>query len=102
MSETLKQKFCRFLPKFIDILPMNDTIFFANLTAANLFPGDTKAVIETKATRAEKAQKFLENCIEPAFLHPNRNHSLHVLLGVMEKSDYQTVKELAEKFKKSK
>ena len=99
MSETLKQKFCRFLTEFIEILLMNDAIFFANLTATNLFPGDTKAVIEAKETRAKKAQNFLESCIEPAFyLHPNCNKSLNVLLGVMEKSDYQAVKELANEF----
>jgi len=99
MSETLKQKFFKFLPKFIEILPMNDPIFFANLTVANLLPGDTKAAIEAKATSAEKAKEFLEKCIEPAFyLDPNCNDSLNTLLAVMEKSDYQTVKELAEEF----
>jgi len=103
MSETLKQKYLDFLPKFISTLPMNDAIFCAGLATANLFPGDTFVTVTIQRTRPERALKFLIECIEPGFLMDNnKNDLLDRLLLVMEKSYFQHVQDLAKQFKNGK
>jgi len=103
MSNTLKQKYLDFLPKFISTLPMNDAIFCAGLATANLFPRDTFVTVTMHQTSSERALKFLTECIEPGFLMDNnKNDLLYRMILVMEKSYFQHVQDLAKQFKNGK
>ena len=77
----------------VRILPMDDVMFTAQLYQRDLLPGDSKAEMESKCTRAKKAEYFLDHVIQPTLR--NSIGSFNKLLKVMEDSEYDNVKELA-------
>jgi len=77
-------------PELVRILPMDDVMFTAQLYQRDLLPGDRKAEMESKSTRANKATYFLDHVITPSL-----TNSFSTLLKVMEDSEYDAVKELA-------
>ena len=82
-----------FYAQLVKILPMNDDVFVAELFSAKLLPGDAKAQVKSKATRACKAAYFLDHVIEPSLA--TTFGSFNKLLKVMENNDYNGLKELA-------
>ena len=78
----------KFYVELLACLPMDNVMFRANLTAADLLPRDLKDTVLSKTTRAEKAEYFLDNVI-------NNTESLSRLLAVMKKSEHNRLKELA-------
>ena len=81
-------------------LPMDDSIFIAQLTTNGLLPGDTGRSIEAKSTPADKASYFLNHITKPSLDIGNVN-SFNILLSVMEQCEYNHVKELALEIKSS-
>jgi len=85
--------FLEFYAKLVKTLPMDDDIFVAELYSAKLLPGDAKAQVKSKSTRAMKAAYFLDDVIEPSL--SITFGSFDKFLKVMENNDYHGVKELA-------
>ena len=86
------QVFQQFYNKLVETLPMDDPNFTAKLYSARLLSSYLKEYVESRspATRTEKATRFLDQVIKPSVT------SFDKLLHVMEDSEYQHVKELAE------
>jgi len=78
-----KDAFMQFYPQLISSLPMKDVVFIALLVKYNLLPGDTKAIISTKATREDATDYFLETVIDRA-LDVDDTEPFENLLKVME------------------
>ena len=87
--------FQHFYAKLVKTLPMNDAVFMHKLSSANLFPGDVKDLVESKPTSAKKAAYFLDHMIEPS-VTTDVGSSFDDLIKVMEDSEHDGVKELAE------
>ena len=89
--------FTKFYSQLVKSLPMNDALFRAELFTNSLLPGDHKEHVESLSlpTKAEKASYFLDHVIKPSVTGDDGS-SFDKLLNVMEDSDHQGVKELAE------
>ena len=87
--------FKKFYVKLVKGLPMDDTLFRAELFANDLLPGDHKERVESLATKSDKAAYFLDHVIKPSVTSNDHGSSFDKLLSVMEDSEYQGVKELA-------
>ena len=84
-----------FYAKLVKTLPMDDAVFIAELFSANLLPGDVKDFVESKPSRAIKASYFLDHMIKLSVM-TGAGRSFDDLIKVMENSEYDSVKELAE------
>ena len=90
--------FQQFYVKLVKKLPMDDSLFTAELFACGLLPGDLKQQINTKNTPVDKATYFLDHKISPDVSVGNST-SFDKLLDVMEDSGNDSLKELAEEIK---
>ena len=90
--------FKQFYIKLIKTLPMDDSLFVAELFACGLLPGDLKHQIEAKKTLIDKATCFLDNKISRDISIDNST-SLNKLLTVMEQSDSDSLKDLAKQIR---
>ena len=80
---------------------MDDAVFVAKLFSNDLLPGDLKNQLKlVHRTSADKAVLFLDSVIEPS-VTSDGGSSFDKLLHVMEDSEYQHVKELAEEIRTS-
>ena len=80
---------------------MDDAVFIAELFSNDLLPGDLKNQLKlVHRTSADKAVLFLDSVIEPS-VTSDGGSSFDKLLYVMEDSEYQHVKELAEEIRTS-
>ena len=79
---------------------MDDIRFIAKLYSESLLPGNLKSQLKSEKTSADKAALFLDSVIEPS-VTSDGGSSFDKLLHVMEDSEYQHVKELAEQIKSS-
>ena len=95
-SEVFKQ----FYSELVKTLPMNDAIFIAELYSCDLLSVDLKEHIESQTTKGRKAMYFLDHVIKPS-VTSDGDSSFDKLLNVMEDSEYQDVKELAEQIRTS-
>ena len=76
-------------------------MFTTELFSNNLLPGDLKNQLKlVHRTSADKAVLFLDSVIEPS-VTSDGGSSFDKLLHVMEDSEYQHVKELAEEIRTS-
>jgi len=73
---------------------MDDAVFSAELFSANLLSSDIKYLVESKPTRASKAEYFLDHMIKPS-VTTGVGRYFDDLIKVMEDSEYDGVKELA-------
>ena len=87
--------FQQFYCKLVETLPMDDVKFIAKLYSEGLLPGNLKSQLKSEKTSADKATLFLDSVIEPS-VTSDGGSSFDKLLHVMEDSEYQHVKELAE------
>ena len=93
--------FQQFYSKLVKTLPMDDAVFTAELFSNDLLPGDLKNQLKlVHRTSADKAVLFLDSVIEPS-VTSDGGSSFDKLLHVMEDSEYQHVKELAEEIRTS-
>ena len=93
--------FQQFYSKLVKTLPMDDTVFTAELFSNDLLPGDLKNQVNLPhKTSADKATLLLNNVIEPS-VTSDGGSSFDKLLNVMEDSEYQHVKELAKQIRTS-
>ena len=100
MAQTLQQRFQKFYPDFMKVLPMDDVMFLATLMSADLLPGESRSYVSAQKTRAEKADEFLRRVIQPGFaIDVDTNELLDKLLLKMKESDYEPAKKLVEEFK---
>ena len=83
--------FKKFYVQLVKKLPMNDTLFIAELFANDLLPGDHKECVESLPTKSKKASHFLDHVIKPSVTSDD-GCSFDKLLDVMEDSDHQGVK----------
>ena len=90
--------FQQFYSQLVKTLPMDDAVFTAELFSNNLLPGNLKSQIKSEKTSADKAALFLDSVIKPSVTSDGGN-SFDKLLHVMEASEYQHVKELAEEIR---
>ena len=96
MIMSSKAVYQQFYSKLVKTLPMDDAVFTAELFSNDLLPGDLKNQLKlVHRTSADKAVLFLDSVIEPSVTSDGGN-SFDKLLHVMEDSEYQHVKELAE------
>jgi len=91
-----KTVFNRFYSQLVQALPMNDVRFTAALYSANLLPGDTKDLVNSKPTTAAKAAQFLDFIIKS----PVANESFDDFMKVMEDSEYDYVRKLAKRIRR--
>ena len=90
-SEVFKKHYS----KLVKTLPMNDSIFVAELYSCDLLPSDLRDQLNLPhRTSADKATLFLNNVIEPSVIS-GVGSSFDKLLTVMEDCDHLNVKELA-------
>ena len=91
--------FQQFYSKLVKTLPMDDAVFTAELLSNDLLPGDLRNQLKlVHRTSADKAVLFLDSVIEPS-VTSDGGSSFDKLLHVMEDSEYQHVKELAEEIR---
>ena len=90
-----KTVFKRFYSQLVQALPMDDVKFTATLYSANLLPGDTKDLVNSKPTTAAKAAKFLDFIIKSLVA----NESFDVFMKVMEDSEFDHVRKLAKRIR---
>ena len=93
-SEVFKE----FYSKLVKTLPLCDAVFVAELYSYDLLPDDIKELVELQPTLAHKAMYFLDHVIKPNVTSDDGS-SFDKLLNVMEDSEYQGVKELAEQIR---
>ena len=92
--------FQQFYSKLVKTLPMDDSVFTAELFSNRLLPGDLKNQLKlVHRTSADKALLFLDT-VDPS-VTSNGGSSFDKLLHVMEDSEYQHVKELAKEIRTS-
>ena len=84
-----------FYVRLVKRLPMDDTLFRAELFAADLLPGNLKETVESKPTKSDKAAYFLDHVIKPNVICDDSS-SFDKLLDVMEDSEYPDMQKLAE------
>ena len=100
-SSLSSELFQQFYSKLVETLPMDDAVFVAKLFSNDLLPGDLKNQLRlVHRTSADKAVLFLDSVIEPS-VTSDGGSSFDKLLHVMEDSEYQHVKELAEEIRSS-
>ena len=81
---------------------MDDAVFTTELFSNNLLPGDLKNQLKlVHRTSTEKADLFLDRAVKPSVTSDDAGSSFDKLLHVMEDSEYQHVKELAEEIRTS-
>ena len=95
-----KQVFLCYYPKLVEILPMNDATFIAELVPHGLLPGDLRDQLEAQKTSKDKATHFLDNAIKPSIIIGDEN-SFTKLLSVMVGGDFPGVRNLAKRIKDS-
>ena len=88
-----------FNQRLVPVLPMEDAIFLSSLDTAGLFPGDSKATVQSIDTSAAKAGYFIDRVILPDVASNRTN--LNKLLAVMKKFNNSTVKNLAAEIQKA-
>ena len=86
--------FQQFYVELVTALPMNDSLFLANLFTRGLLPGDLKQQIRVEKTLTDKATCFLDHKISHDVSIGNST-SFYQLLNVMEDSGNKTLKMLA-------
>ena len=97
---TTKKVFQDFYAKLVKALPMKDALFVAELYSQGLLPDDQKDQIKSLATQAEMAMHFLDSVIKPDLTCGiNTRGSFDKLIAVMNDSENQTVKQLAEQIR---
>ena len=94
MAQRNREVFKRYSCKLAMSLPMDDSLFVANLAAHSLLPGDTKGQITSRSTQVEKATYFLDHVIKQSLDADSTGH-FNNLLSIMKDSDYCYVDELA-------
>ena len=90
--------FRQFYVKLVKKLPMDDPLFSAELFACGLLPGDLKQKIKAEKTQANKATCFLDDRIS-SDVSVGNSTSFNKLLDVMQDSEYDSLKALAEDIK---
>jgi len=93
-GELVESVFQHFYPQLVQILPMDDVTFIAQLFSVNLLPGDAKDLMGSHPTQASKASWFLDRMIKPS-VKTGIGGKFNNLIKVMEHSEYDNVKELA-------
>ena len=93
------EAFRKYYLKLVKTLPMDDTLFTAELFSNDL-PGDHKERVESLETKSDKATYFLDHVIKPSVIS-GVGSGFDKLLNVMEDSEYQGVKELAKQIRTS-
>ena len=94
MAQGYSQVFMRYFTQLVKCLPMDDPLFIAELSTANLLPGNMQPTIQSLTTKVDKSSYFLNNVIKPA-LDSNFTDSFDNLLNIMEKCEFSFVKQLA-------
>ena len=96
--------FRQFYCKLVKTLPMDDTIFTAELFSNDLLPGNLKNQLRSLEPSADKAALLLDSVIEPS-VTSDGGSSFDKLLDIMEDYEYQHVnshvKELAKQIRTS-
>ena len=90
--------FQQFYVKLVKKLPMDDSLFTAELFAHGLLPGDLKQQIKAEKTPVDKATYFLDHKIS-SDVSVDNSTSFNKLLDVMEDSRNDSLKELAKEIK---
>ena len=80
----------------VNVLPMNDVLFTANLTGEKLLPANIGSHIGSLPTRAKKAEYFLQNVIQPS-LAVNDTRDLNNFISIMKESEYRALNTVAAK-----
>ena len=89
-AKVLKQ----FYARLVRTLPMDDVVFIAELHSHDLLNGDQKAHIQLSSlTRAEKADYFLTNVIQPELDAAVSTKKFEDLLEVMSICDQEALVE---------
>ena len=89
MEQTIKN----FYSKLVRTLPMDDPYFRSLLYTADLLPGNLKDEVQSKPTRAERAEYFLDKRIK------NNVTNFAKLLEVLEKSTDSNMVDLAKQIR---
>ena len=89
MEQAIKQ----FYPELVRALPMNDACFRSLLYRADLLPGNLKDEVQSKPTRADKAEHFLDQRIN------NNVANFTKLLAVLEESKDDNMIKLAKQIR---
>jgi len=87
--------FQHFYSQLVDILPMDDARFLSKLFSVDLLPGNISDQVKSLNTRADKATHLLDHVIRPS-VSIGVGRSFDDLIKVMENSEYDSVKGLAE------
>ena len=77
---------------------MDDATFIAELYKHGLLPGDLKELVSVQPSQRNKSTYFLDNAIKPS-VTTDVGTSFSCLLTIMENSEYENVKSLAEQIK---
>ena len=94
-----RKVFKEFYSELVETLPMNDAVFVSKLYSRDILSCELKNQlnIENK-TSANKASRFLDSEIEPS-VTSGIGTTFDELLTVMEDSDHQRMKELAQQIR---
>ena len=95
---TQTEAYEKYSEKIIKCLPMNDTLFIAELFKYKLLPGDANNQLEALSTPGKKAHYLLNHVIKPA-LDFDDTSSFDNLLSAMEHCGYDHVKKLTREIK---
>ena len=99
-TDHIEKVFQDFYSDLVNILPMDDETFTAELFTKELLPGDLKQSVSAKETQTKKATYFLDHAISPSAMG-DVGKSFKVLLRVMQASEYTSLKNLAGKISES-
>ena len=102
-TDHIEKVFQDFYSDLVNILPMNDETFMAELFTKELLPGDLKQSVSAKLRNAnEKSNLLPRSCYQPYSAMGDRvGKSFKVLLRVMQDSKYINLKNLAGKISES-
>ena len=95
-----KEVFDTFNPELVQLLPLKDAHFMANLTKQHLFSGTLKEEVLAASTQADATTRFLYRAIERP-LDVGKREPFDRLLLVMEKCNDPIIKELAREIKQN-
>ena len=89
----MEQAIKKFYSQLVKMLPMDDAYFRSMLFSADLLPDNLKDEVQSKPTRADRAEYFLDQGVK------NNTKNFLKLIEVLEKSEHDNLIDLAKQIR---
>ena len=94
MNSAAKDIFQKYYSQLVKMLPMDDSMFVAELYSQDVLTHEDKRVIMSQSTTADKVVVFLDRVIAPSII-AGYDEKFYKLLECMEHYELTVIRELA-------